>query len=57
MNFGLQLVNEVYYNFYSHAENNNIISKEYQRNAVFILIYQFCMHWLVLKKSSNAWLR
>lgn len=29
MNFALQLVNEDYQNFYSHAEDNNIIPKEH----------------------------
>lgn len=51
MNFALQSVNEDYQNFNSHAENNNIIAKEHQKNAVFTLIYHFCMPCLVLKKA------
>lgn len=43
MNFALQSVNEDYQNFYSHADSNNIIAEEQQRNAVFTLIYHFCM--------------
>lgn len=52
MNFALQLVNEDYHKFYSHAEDNNTIAKAQRWNAVFTLIYQFCKPWLIIKKPT-----